>query len=139
MPGAAQRQRAGRAVLRPIAGSWIGRHPLARDGCALIGYVALRSHAFYTAVLGHSLRFWRDIPAGTDLRFDIVSPVMADSAGLAVGHGYAPEYSLLVHPSCRHKRRTDGCGGRVWSNLHVYRAKNEAQTKLRSSVAACRS
>jgi acyl-CoA thioesterase len=69
----------------------------------LIG-AALRPHsgigyrtkgAFYTAVLGHSLRFWGDIPAGRELRLDIISPVMADSAGVAIGHGYGEDGTLL--------------------------------------------
>jgi acyl-CoA thioesterase-2 len=51
-----------------------------------IGYRT--KHEFYTAVLAHSLRFWRDVEPGTELRFDIISPVMADSAGIAIGHAF---------------------------------------------------
>ena len=66
---------------------------------------ALRPHAgigyrtkarFYTAVLAHSLRFWRDVAPGTDLRFDINSPVMADSAGIAIGHAFDPDGTLIA-------------------------------------------
>lgn len=51
---------------------------------------------WYTAVLVEDLRFWRPLGPEDDLRFDIVSPVMADGAALVTSHGYGPDGTLLV-------------------------------------------
>lgn len=49
-----------------------------------IGFRTKRS--FYTAPIAHSVRFWRDIPIGAELRFDLSSPVMVEGLGVASGH-----------------------------------------------------
>ena len=51
---------------------------------------------WYTAVLVEDLRFWRALGPEDDLRFDIVSPVMADSAAVVTSHAYGPDGTLLV-------------------------------------------
>jgi acyl-CoA thioesterase len=51
---------------------------------------------WYTAVLVEDLRFWRPLGAEDDLRFDILSPVMADGAAQVTSQGYGPDGTLLV-------------------------------------------
>src|SRR4051812_7155086 len=51
---------------------------------------------WYTAVLVEDLRFWRPLGLEDDLRFDIVSPVMADGAAQVTSQGYGPDGTLLV-------------------------------------------
>ena len=51
---------------------------------------------WYTAVTVEDLRFWRTLGPDDDLRFDIVSPVMADGAALVTSQGYGPDGTLLV-------------------------------------------
>jgi acyl-CoA thioesterase len=52
--------------------------------------------SWYTAVLVEDLRFWRPLGPDDDLRFDIISPVMADGAALVTSHGFGPDGTLLV-------------------------------------------
>ena len=51
---------------------------------------------WYTAVLVEDLRFWRPLGLEDDLRFDIVSPVMADGAAQVTSQGFGPDGTLLV-------------------------------------------
>jgi len=51
---------------------------------------------WYTAVTVEDLRFWRALGSSDDLRFDIVSPVMAEGAGQVTSQGYGPDGTLLV-------------------------------------------
>jgi acyl-CoA thioesterase len=51
---------------------------------------------WYTAVTVEDLRFWRALGPEDDLRFDILSPVMAEGAGQVTSHGYGPDGTLLV-------------------------------------------
>jgi acyl-CoA thioesterase len=51
---------------------------------------------WYTAVTVEDLRFWRPLGSSDDLRFDIVSPVMAEGAGQVTSQGYGPDGTLLV-------------------------------------------
>ena len=51
---------------------------------------------WYTAVLVEDLRFWRPLGLEDDLRFDILSPVMADGAAQVTSQGFGPDGTLLV-------------------------------------------
>jgi acyl-CoA thioesterase len=53
-------------------------------------------NAYFTAVVGHSLRFWTSTLDATELRFTITSPTVARGVGITVGHGFDPSGNLLV-------------------------------------------
>jgi len=52
--------------------------------------------AYFTAVVGHSLRFWTSALDEPELRFTITSPTVADGVGITVGHGFDPAGNLVV-------------------------------------------
>jgi acyl-CoA thioesterase len=52
--------------------------------------------AYFTAVIGHSLRFWTDRLDVPELRFRITSPTVANGVGITVGQGFDPDGNLLV-------------------------------------------
>jgi acyl-CoA thioesterase II len=53
-------------------------------------------NAYFTAVVGHSVRFWTSALDATELRFTITSPTVARGVGMTVGHGFDPSGKLLV-------------------------------------------
>jgi acyl-CoA thioesterase len=53
-------------------------------------------NAYFTAVVGHSLRFWTSSMEAGELRFTIASPTVARGVGITVGHGFDPSGDLLV-------------------------------------------
>jgi acyl-CoA thioesterase len=51
---------------------------------------------YFTAVIGHSLRFWTSSLDVPELRFTVTSPTIADGVGITVGHGFDPDGKLVV-------------------------------------------
>jgi acyl-CoA thioesterase len=52
--------------------------------------------AYFTAVIGHNLRFWTTALDVPELRFTITSPTVERGVGITVGHGFDPSGNLLV-------------------------------------------
>jgi acyl-CoA thioesterase len=84
-------------LARAMYVAWQGAHFPTGPVLAPHAGIGFRTKAsWYTAVTVEDLRFWRPLGPQDDLRFDIVSPVMAEGVGQVTSQGYGPDGTLLV-------------------------------------------